>query len=203
MTTDSEYFEDRLKELPIIALLRGHTPDTAVALAEEAWSHGVKLVEVTLQDQAGYAALEAVSASAPDGFAVGAGTTTHAGQVDMAWRAGARFCIAPGLDERTVSAAGQVSMPFLPGVATATEVQTAQNCGLRMSKAFPAELLTPAWISSMAGPFPDMKFIATGGVSGSNVNSFLEAGAVGVAVSLKPGSSRLSEICNVLQTRSI
>lgn len=199
MTDSVAYFSERLNELPVIAILRGHKPEEAVALAEEAWARGVKLIEVTLQDQSGYAALEAVADAAPDGFDVGAGTITHAEQAEQAWKSGARFGIAPGLDERSVGAASQLGMAFLPGVATATEVQTAQNCGVRMTKAFPADVLTPAWFSAMAGPFPDMQFIATGGVGGGNVRTFLEAGAIGVAISLKPGSSRLAEVCDAVQ----
>ena len=115
---------------------------------------------------------------------------------------GARFGIAPGLDADTVAGAlddeGE-DTPFLPGVATASEVQAAQALGARVVKAFPASILTPAWITAMAAPFPRMGFIATGGVSGDNAADFLAVGALGVAASAKRGSDRLAEVCRAVR----
>lgn len=199
MTDARTYFADHLRELPIVVILRGLEPDAAVSLAQEAWSHGVSLVEVTLQDAGGYAALEAVASAAPAGYDVGAGTITEASQVQLALNAGARFGIAPGFDAASVREAERLGVPFLPGVATASEVQAAQASGVAAAKAFPADVLTPSWITAMRGPFPGMGFIATGGVSAENAQRFLDAGALGVAISLQPGSSRLREVSAALK----
>ncbi len=199
MTDASAYFSPHLRSIPLVVILRGLNPEQAVGLAEDAWENGVSLVEVTLQDSSGYAALEAVASAAPEGYDVGAGTVTEAAQVQRALDAGARFGIAPGFDSGTVREAGRLGMPFLPGVATASEVQAAQADGVTMAKAFPADLLTSAWITAMAGPFPDMGFIATGGVNADNAAHFLAAGASGVAISLRPGSTRLHEVLQALR----
>lgn len=197
-----DFFRTQLAQLPVIAILRGLTPEEAVSQAGSAWDLGVRLVEVTLQDEGGYAALAAVVAAAPEGYFVGAGTVTSVDQLRRAREHGARFGIAPGLDAETVAGAldgeGE-DTPFLPGVATASEVQTAQRLGARMVKAFPASLLTPQWFTAMAAPFPRMGFIATGGVSADNAGDFLAAGAVGVAVSATPGSERLARVCEAVR----
>lgn len=196
--THEDFFRDRLADVPIVAILRGLSPEDSVAEARSAWDLGIRLVEVTLQDESGYAALEAVVGAAPDGYEVGAGTVTTAGQLRRAVQHGARFGIAPGLDVETVESAldpdGE-DTPFLPGVATASELQTAQGLGTRVVKAFPASLLTSAWFSAMAAPFPQMGLIATGGVSADTSGDFLSAGALGLGVSVTPGSGRLADIC--------
>lgn len=196
------FFRDQLADLPVIAILRGLSPEDAVAEARSAWDLGVPLVEVTLQDDGGYAALAAVVEAAPEGHLVGAGTVTTVDQLHRAKEHGARFGIAPGLDAATVTAAldreGE-DLPFLPGVATASEVQKAQVLGTRVVKAFPASLLTPAWFTAIAAPFPQMGLIATGGVSADNAADFIAAGAVGVAVSVSPGSDRLAEVCRAVR----
>lgn len=200
-----DFFRTHLADLPVIAILRGLSPEDAVAQARSAWDLGVPLVEVTLQDESGYAALAAVVETAPEGHLVGAGTVTSADQLRRAKGAGARFGIAPGLDAATVTAAldpAGEDTPFLPGVATASEVQAAQALGTRVVKAFPASLLTPAWVTAMAAPFPRMGFIATGGVAAANAAEFLAAGAIGVAVSVTPGSDRLAEVCAAVRGSS-
>lgn len=196
------FFEEQLGTLPVIAILRGLPPEDAVGQATQAWKLGVRLVEVTLQDESGYAALRAVVDAAPEGFMVGAGTVTTVEELRRAKEQGARFCIAPGLDAGTVEAAiGEMDTPFLPGVATASEVQAAQRLGVRAVKAFPASFLTPAWITAMAAPFPRMGFIATGGVSPTNAGDFLKAGAMGVAVSCKVGDDRLARVSDAVRSR--
>ena len=73
-------------------------------------------------------------------------------------------------------------MAHLPGVATASEVQKAAALGLRWLKAFPAAQLTPAWFTAMLAPFPDVCFVATGGIDAYNAGGFIAAGAKIVAV---------------------
>ena len=91
--------------------------------------------------------------------------------------------MAPGFNPAIAEASVNEGMPHLPGVATATEIQIALDHGFRWLKAFPAKLLTPLWISSMLAPFPEVRFVATGGIGGSNGGSFLDAGAKAIGVS--------------------
>ena len=96
--------------------------------------------------------------------------------------AGAAFTVGPGIDEPVAWASLQAGLAHLPGVATASEIQRALALGLTWLKAFPASLLTPAWVTAMHGPFPQVAFVATGGIDSRNARDFLDAGASAVAV---------------------
>ncbi|WP_246407238.1 bifunctional 4-hydroxy-2-oxoglutarate aldolase/2-dehydro-3-deoxy-phosphogluconate aldolase [Nocardiopsis aegyptia] len=163
-------------------ILRGASPDDAVAAARQAWSAGVRLVEVTLESESGLSALEAVVRAAEGRFDVGAGTLTTPERLRRAVDAGARFGVAPGLDADTVAAAERLGVPFLPGIATPTEAGQAVRLGVTAVKAFPASILGPAWISAIAGPFPELRVVATGGVNARSAPDYLRAGALGVGV---------------------
>ncbi|GAB3651317.1 bifunctional 4-hydroxy-2-oxoglutarate aldolase/2-dehydro-3-deoxy-phosphogluconate aldolase [Glycomyces tarimensis] len=162
----------------VMAILRGLPPEETVALAETAWDGGVELVEVPIgqpgQEQALAAAVEA---GAKRGLTVGAGTVVSADHVARAREAGAAYTVAPGLDEAVLEVSRSAGMPHLPGVATASELQKAAGLGCRWVKVFPASALGPSWFKAMRGPFPDMRFVATGGVSVSEVGAYLGAGA--------------------------
>jgi Entner-Doudoroff aldolase len=123
-------------------------------------------------------ALTAVAAAARErGLNVGAGTVIEAGQVDVAKRAGATYTVSPGTDLEVVRASLDAGLPTLPGVGSASEVQQCLKLGLTWLKAFPATALGPAWIKAMLGPFPQAKFVVTGGVTTGNAADFLAAGA--------------------------
>lgn len=179
----SDYFERAFANRPVMAILRGMTPQRTVALAERAWDLGIDLVEVPVQADEAFAALDAaVQAGQRRGRHVGAGTVTTIGQLDRILAAGARFAVAPGLDLAMLDAAARVGLPFLPGVMTPSEVQAAIAAGARHLKAFPAAVLGTAWFTNMAGPFPGVSFVATGGINAHNASDFLDAGAVAVGV---------------------
>ena len=168
---------------PIMAILRGYAPDRAVALARTAWDLGIVCVEVPVQSQETVAALAAVvEAAAGRDVVVGAGTVTTIDRVESCRAAGATFTVAPGFDPEIAAASVAAGLPHLPGVATASEVGQALAAGHTWLKAFPASVLTPAWVKAMAGPFPEAVFVCTGGIDSHNARDFLEAGARGVAV---------------------
>lgn len=178
---------DRLTELfekaPIMAILRGTGVERSVQLARTAWELGIEAVEVTLQSPEDRDALAAVVAEGHErGKHVGAGTIVDAAGVRMAADAGAAFTVSPGLDLSVVRESERAGMPSLPGVATPTEVQTARAAGVRWLKAFPACALGPDWFTALRGPFPDVSFVATGGMSASNASRFLDAGVRVIAV---------------------
>ncbi|HEU5127954.1 MAG TPA: bifunctional 4-hydroxy-2-oxoglutarate aldolase/2-dehydro-3-deoxy-phosphogluconate aldolase [Glycomyces sp.] len=162
----------------VMAILRGLPPAETVRLAETAWDGGVALVEVPIGQPGQEEALAAaVAAGAKRGREVGAGTVVSAAHVARAREAGAAYTVAPGLDERVLAASEAAGMPHLPGVATASELQRAAAHGCRWVKVFPAAALGPAWFKAMSGPFPDMRFVATGGVAVGEVDAYLKAGA--------------------------
>jgi 2-dehydro-3-deoxyphosphogluconate aldolase / (4S)-4-hydroxy-2-oxoglutarate aldolase len=167
----------------VMAVLRGLPPGDTVELATRAWDLGVRAVEVPIGDPHQVASLvAAVRAGAERGREVGCGTVVTVEQVWVAAEAGAAYTVAPGLDLDVMAASLAAGMPHLPGVATPTEVQRARAAGCRWLKAFPAAALGPAWFSAMRGPFPDVSYVATGGVDARNAPGFLAVGARMVAV---------------------
>lgn len=175
----TELFEGQ----PLMAILRGFGVERSVSLARTAWELGIDSVEVPIQSDEDVEALRAVVAAGKElGKAVGAGTVVTLEHVRQAADAGAAFTVSPGFDLDVVRASFDAGMPPLPGVATATEVQTAQRAGLTWVKAFPASILGTSWFGAMRGPFPSMRFVATGGMDASNADEYLKAGAKVVAV---------------------
>jgi Entner-Doudoroff aldolase len=167
----------------LMAILRGLSPDDTVTMANRLWDNGITVLEVPIATPAQLDSLRAAAgAAAKRGLRVGAGTVITAEQVRAAAAAGAQYTVAPGFDPAVLAASLAAGMPHLPGVGSATDVQRAWLAGCRWLKAFPAKALGPAWIAGLLGPFPDVKFVATGGLSVTDVPAFLAAGTRMVAL---------------------
>lgn len=176
-------FDEILAGRPLMAILRGLGAPRSLEIARRAWELGIEVVELPIQSPADLEALAAVAeAGRAEGRLVGAGTVVSARHVELAASAGAAFTVSPGFDADVVRASVAAGLPPLPGVATASEVQAAMALGLTWLKAFPASLLGTAWFAAMAGPFPDARFVATGGMDAANAGAFLAAGVRTVAV---------------------
>nr|WP_269328949.1 bifunctional 4-hydroxy-2-oxoglutarate aldolase/2-dehydro-3-deoxy-phosphogluconate aldolase [Kineosporia babensis] len=173
----------------VIGIFRGQSPERTVELCHRAWDSGVELVEVPVQSPAAVPSLRAaVEAAQERGALVGAGTVLRLDQLEEVLAFGASFVVCPGLHEEVVTECLRRGVPILPGVATSTEVAKALSYGLNWLKAFPAEQLTPGWIRAQLGPFPDVRFVATGGISAANASDFLAAGCRAVAIGSAFGS---------------
>ena len=185
---------------PLLAILRGVPADRAVELANAVWDTGIGAVEIPIQTPDAVAALTAVAQAAVlRGERVGAGTVITLDQVSRAADAGAAFTVAPGFDPEILAASRAAGMPHLPGVATPSDVQHAVKAGCRWLKAFPAASLGPRWLRELHGPFPDVQFVATGGIDAGNARAFLDAGARSLGVGstvTRPGG--LEELVAVL-----
>lgn len=178
----NDYFESRTAAAPVVVILRGEAPSRTAELCHEAWDLGVQLVEVPIQSPESVPALEAAVAAARDrGQDVGAGSIHTLEQLRVAIAAGAAFTVAAATNPDVIRTAADHGVPHLPGVATGTEVSTALAAGSTWLKAFPASLLTPAWVSALSAPFPAARFVATGGVNVGNARDFLDAGCRAVA----------------------
>jgi Entner-Doudoroff aldolase len=178
-----DYFTARLASVPVVAILRGLEPEATVELARACWTSGIELVEVPAQGVRGLRSLEAAASAARElGETVGAGTVYTADHAAQVKDAGAGFLVSPGLDEGTARFAADNDLPYLPGVSTPTEVQAALALGLGTVKLFPAGAMGPLWLSALRGPFPTVRFVAVGGVSPENAQSYLDQGACGVGI---------------------
>jgi 2-dehydro-3-deoxyphosphogluconate aldolase/(4S)-4-hydroxy-2-oxoglutarate aldolase len=164
----------RVKVLPVLTVFDVRTVEAACrALADG----GVFCIEITYRTA--WAAEAIVRASQVPGLMVGAGAVLSAEQAVAAAQAGARFAVAPGLSEPVVAAAREIGLPFFPGVATPSEIDRARSLGCRVVKVFPVSPLGgPAFVRSVAAPYPDMRFIPTGGINASTVGQYLEIPSV-------------------------
>jgi 2-dehydro-3-deoxyphosphogluconate aldolase / (4S)-4-hydroxy-2-oxoglutarate aldolase len=179
----AEWFDAAFNEQLVMAILRGYPPDHTVQLSSRAWDLGLNLVEVPIQTPDAVASLRAaVAAGKKRGKPVGAGTVCTIEQVETAAQVGAAFTVAPGFDPQIVAASHDHGMPHLPGVAAPTDIQRALAAGVRWMKAFPASVLGVNWFRAMAGPFPNVPFVATGGMNADNAREYLAAGARAIAV---------------------
>jgi 2-dehydro-3-deoxyphosphogluconate aldolase/(4S)-4-hydroxy-2-oxoglutarate aldolase len=165
------------------------------------WDTGIGVVEVPIQTPDAVPSLAAVAIAARErGEVCGAGTVISPDQVATAAQAGAVFTVAPGLDPEVVRASQAAGLPHLPGVATASEVQQALKLGCTWLKMFPAGVLGPGWVRDMRGPFPGVRFVATGAVGAHNARAYLDAGAVALGIGsalARPGG--LDELVAVLR----
>lgn len=166
---------ERLRIVPVVVLDEADAgPGLAAALA----AGGIPGAEITLRTPAGMGAIARIAEAHPE-FILGAGTVVTTAEVDQAANAGAQFVVSPGLDPAVVERAQSLGIDVLPGTATASEVQLAQRLGLNRVKFFPAgQLGGLATIEALAGPFPDMKFLPSGGVNPSNAASYLASASV-------------------------
>ncbi|MEU3743584.1 MULTISPECIES: bifunctional 4-hydroxy-2-oxoglutarate aldolase/2-dehydro-3-deoxy-phosphogluconate aldolase [Streptomyces] len=170
---------DLAPEAPVVpVVVIGETAD-AVPLARALVAGGLPLIEVTLRTPAALDAVRAIAAEVP-GAVVGAGTVVSAAGVADAVDAGARFLVSPGWTERLLGAMRESGVPFLPGVATASEVVALLERGVRDMKFFPAEAAGGVpYLKSLAGPLPQARFCPTGGVSLASAPAYLALPNVG------------------------
>jgi 2-dehydro-3-deoxyphosphogluconate aldolase/(4S)-4-hydroxy-2-oxoglutarate aldolase len=157
--------------VPVVVLERA---DDAAALGAELARGGLPCVEVTLRTPAAMAAIERLAGE--PALLVGAGTVLEPAQVDRAVEAGAGFIVSPGLDVAVVRRCRALGVPVLPGVATPTEAMSAMAEGLDVVKLFPAGPLGGlAMAAALAGPFPHLRLVPTGGIGLADVPAYLAA----------------------------
>lgn len=179
----SEFFSHHLQVSPVIAILRGLSVAKTVDAAQRCWDGGIRLVEIPTQSAAALEALTETARCANDtDRLLGAGTICSADDTQRAFDAGARFFVSPGLFPDSVERAQSLGLPYLPGVATPTEVRTALSLSLIVQKLFPVDVMGESAIHTLNGPFPTTKFVAVGGVNRANAQGYLDAGALGVGV---------------------
>lgn len=179
----SQFFEGGFARVPVLGIVRASSVQQVVADCVAAWDSGVRLVEIPMRGPLALDVLRAaVSAGRERGLPVGAGTVYNKAGLDAVFAAGAAYAVAPGLDLELVRFAARVGMPYLPGVATPGEVQAAVNAGCQWLKMFPAQVLGDVWLRAMVEVFPDVRFVATGGIGQATAKTMLDAGAAAVGV---------------------
>ena len=158
---------------PVIPVIVLQKVEEAVPLAQALVAGGVRVLEVTMRTPVALASIEAIAKAVPDAI-VGAGTIRSAADARAARDAGSLFGVSPGYTPEVGRACKDAGLPLLPGVATSSEVMTAQADGLSFLKFFPAmQAGGIAMLKAFAGPFPDVVFCPTGGITFDTAASFL------------------------------
>lgn len=158
---------------PVIPVIVVHRVADAVPLARALVNGGVRVLEVTMRTPVALQAMRAIAQEVPEAI-VGAGTVRSVSDAQAAAQVGCRFAVSPGYTPAVGQACQQLGLPLLPGVATASEVMSAQADGFNFLKFFPATAAGGIpLLKALAGPFPDVVFCPTGGITPETAPQFL------------------------------
>ena len=158
---------------PVIPVIVLHQVQDAIPVAQALVAGGVRVLEVTMRTPVALRCIEEIARAVPEAI-VGAGTVRSAADARAARAAGARFAVSPGYTEAVGSACQAMDLPLLPGVATASELMAALDGGYSFVKFFPAAAAGGLpMLKALAGPFPEVSFCPTGGITPQNAREFL------------------------------
>jgi 2-dehydro-3-deoxyphosphogluconate aldolase / (4S)-4-hydroxy-2-oxoglutarate aldolase len=162
-----------MSDAPVIPVIVLSDVAHAVPLARALVAGGIRMLEVTLRTPVALACIEAIAREVPEAVA-GAGTIRSAADAQASVKAGARFGVSPGYTHSVGKACRELGLPLLPGVATGGEIMAAQEDGYNQLKFFPAmQAGGLAMLKAWQGPFGDVKFCPTGGITAANAPEFL------------------------------
>lgn len=169
-----KYIVSELEKRGILAVLEINDVNNAVPAAKALVRGGITAIELALRTDAAEASIEAISRNVPE-MLIGIGTVIKSGQSSRVKRLGAHFAVSPGFNPKIVKEAQEASLPFAPGIATASELEGAIELGCDVLKLFPAEPLGGMkYLDSMAGPYNylGLKFIPLGGINIENLSAW-------------------------------
>lgn len=179
----SDQLLSNLKSAPIIAILRGVTPDRVLEVGDLLVSAGVKVIEVPLNSPDAFTSIKSLRGHLSPEITVGAGTVLTVADVEKIAQAGAEICISPNLDLDVVSAAHKHGLIPIPGVATSSEFFEAYKHGVRTMKLFPFSNLGVSFMKALQSVSPkDSHLIPVGGVSVEDTFELVQLGALAVGV---------------------
>jgi len=165
--------QDVFATSPVVPVLVIKKLEHAVPLAKALIAGGINILEVTLRTPVALEAIELIAKELPDAM-IGAGTVTNAEQLQQVTDVGAKFAISPGMTAELLAAGQAGSIALIPGISSTSDLMRARDAGYTHLKFFPAEAVGGVKaIKSIAGPFPDMVFCPTGGISLSNYHDYL------------------------------
>ena len=181
MKTDTP-FERAMAALPLVAILRGITPDEALPVGQALVDAGFRLIEVPLNSPEPLRSVALLARAFPQAV-VGAGTVLRRGDVGPVQAAGGQLVVAPNFDAAVVQEAHELGLACLPGVATPTEAFAALDAGATGLKLFPGEMIPPAAVKAMRAVLPPgALLLPVGGITPANAAAYRDAGADGLGI---------------------
>ena len=188
-----EEYDRHFAESPLIAIIRGVTPDEVLAIGGALIEGGIRIVEVPLNSPDPLKSIERLAARFGEQASIGAGTVLKPEQVRQVRDAGGKLIVSPNMDPAVIRATAETGMISCPGIFTATEAFTALETGAHTLKLFPAEAATPKVVKAMRAVLPrSVPLVVVGGVSPESIPAWLEAGADGFGLGsglYKPGQT--------------
>ncbi len=158
---------------PVMPVMVIDTIEQALPMASALKAGGISVFEITLRSDCAIEAIELIKKEMPDCL-LGAGTVINVEQLHQVHQAGADFVISPGAMPELLSAARDQNIVLMPGVSSASDVMQALTYGYQVQKLFPAEVVGGvAMLKSLSGPFPQVSFCPTGGISPDNYQDYL------------------------------
>lgn len=182
-----------LKDLPLIAILRGVTPDEIVAVGRALYDAGFRVIEIPLNSPQPFESIRRLTAELGESSLIGAGTVLTEAQVAEVDAAGGRLIVSPNANLAVIRASKAAGLVSAPGVATPSEGFAALDAGADSLKLFPAEQLGPAVVKAWRAVFPkELALLPVGGITPDNMGPYVAAGANGFGLGsalYKPGLS--------------
>jgi 2-dehydro-3-deoxyphosphogluconate aldolase / (4S)-4-hydroxy-2-oxoglutarate aldolase len=163
----------------VVAVIRGGDAEEAIQLSKAAAEGGIRAIEVTYTTPQVQSVFEALR---DENLLLGAGTVLDAETARHAILSGAKFVVSPHFNSEVARLCNRYGIPYLPGCMTIREMVEALEWGCDVLKLFPANGFEPSFIKSVNGPLPQVKIMPTGGINLSNMNEWLNAGAVAVGI---------------------
>jgi 2-dehydro-3-deoxyphosphogluconate aldolase / (4S)-4-hydroxy-2-oxoglutarate aldolase len=178
-----EQILQRIGEIGIVPVVRASSSQHALDAVEAIEAGGIPIVEITMTVPNAIATIREVVQRCRDDVLVGAGTICNAAQARECLDAGAQFLVSPGLSVAVLEVARTLGALAIPGALTPTEIMAAAEAGAKVIKIFPcASVGGPKYIKALHGPFPELHFIPTGGVSPANAPEFFASGAFAIGM---------------------
>lgn len=184
-------FEQHFAELPLVAILRGITPDEIEEVANVLLDCGFRLIEVPLNSPDPFRSIERLAGYAGDRATIGAGTVLAPQEVELLQAAAGKLVVSPNCNPAVIRRSLDLGLIPMPGIRTATEAFAAVDAGARILKFFPCSVQTAGEIAALKSVLPkDVVVLAVGGVEADNAQLFRQSGAAGLGVGsslYKPG----------------
>lgn len=191
--TAEKLFDKAFAQCPLIAIIRGVTPDACEAIGEALFEGGIRIIEVPLNSPDPLASIARLSRKFGDDALIGAGTVLRPDQVAGVAQAGGRLIVSPSVNTDVIRASVAAGLFSCPGYFTPSEAFAALDAGAHALKLFPAEGASPAFVKAQRAVLPrDVRLIVVGGIGPENMDPWLKAGANGFGLGsgiYKPGQT--------------